>query len=516
MKVKRILMSASALAVVATLTACGEKEKSTVSATIWVSESAGVAELTQQQVQKFNSSQDEYEITATIEGISEANSASQMLTDVESGADIYCFAQDQMNRLVTAGALSKLGVSATNTVKDSNDNGSVSAASVNGELYCYPMTADNGYFMMYNKEVLDGVDLNSLEAIVAKCEEKGYNFSMEVSSSSWYTASFFFATGCSSTWTTNSDGTFASVNDDWNSANGLIAMRGMQHLVKSSCYVASSAASDFAAATPSAVVVTGTWGASTAKDALGEKFACAKLPSFTVDGKSYQLGSYSGYKLMGVKPQTDATKQAALHKLAQYLTNESCQLERFNQFGWGPSNLQAQQSDAIKADVALSALAQQNVYSTPQGQIHGSWWDIAKVLGEAAKAAAKDDTTALQTALTTYKEAVDALFSMSDAEKRAFTVIGSLNNTSWGTDFEMVETETNSNIWVSTDTFTITDADITAGLNEFKCRQGKSWDVSYGKDGGSDNYKITTAGKYKIKLTVTDAGATIELVPVTE
>ena len=32
---------------------------------------------------------------------------------------------------------------------------------------------------------------------------------------------------------------------------------------------------------------------------------------------------------MGVKPQVDAYKAAALHKLAQYLTGEACQMERF-------------------------------------------------------------------------------------------------------------------------------------------------------------------------------------------
>ena len=66
------------------------------------------------------------------------------------------------------------------------------------------------------------------------------------------------------------------------------------------------------------------------------------------------------------------------------------------------------------------------------------------------------------------------------------------------------------NVWTSVDSFTITDEDIANGYNEFKCRQGKSWDVSYGKDGG--NYIIDKAGTYKIKLTVTDTGGTVELI----
>ncbi len=479
------------------------------SATIWVSETSGVSELTQKQIDKWNETNGKYKINATIEGISEANSASQMLTDVESGADIYCFAQDQMNRLITAGALNQLGTAASTFVSENNNAPSVSGAKVNGQIYAYPITADNGYFMMYDKRVIKEEHLNSLEDIVADCEAAGKNFSMENGTSAWYLASWFFGTGCKSNWTTDADGNFVSIDDTFNSEAGLIAMRGMQHLVKSSCYNSSSAASEFGAAIPSAVLISGTWAVKDVKDIIGDNLGCAKLPCFTVDGKQYQMGSYSGYKYMGVKPQADNEKSAALNQLVQYLSGEECQLERFNEFGWGPSNKVAASSDAVKADEALSALFAQSPYSIPQGQIHGSWWDIAKVLGVNAKEAEKDDKAALQAALDTYKAAIDALFSMSDEEKRTFTVIGTLNGTSWNTDFAMTETAKNSNIWVSNDVFVITEESISKGENEFKCRQGKSWDVSFGKDG--ENYKITETGSYKIQLTFDGTNGVVEL-----
>lgn len=511
---KKFFAGVSLLGVVAALASCGgtdEEQKTGVkefNATIWVSETAGVKELTQQQIDKWNESNGLYKINATIEGITEADSASQMLTDVESGADIYCFAQDQMNRLITGGALSKLGVVASEKVTSENVSTAVNAAKVDGTLYAYPITADNGYFMMYDKSVVKAEHLDSLEDIVADCAAAGKNFSMENETSAWYIASWFFGAGCESTWTTNKDGSFASINDTFDSEKGVIAMRGMQHLVKASNYVSSSQASDFAAATPSAVVVTGTWSVTTAKEILGDNFACAKLPKYTVDGKSYQMGSYSGFKFMGVKPQANAEKSAALHSLAQYLSGEQCQMDRFNSFGWGPSNLVDQTKDEVKSDIALAALNEQAPYSTAQGQIHGSWWDIAKVLGNAAKAAEYDDKDALKSGLDTYKTAIDALFSMSDEQKRAFSVIGSLKGSNWGTDYEMVESP--ANVWTSVDAFTITEDDIAKKYNEFKCRQGKSWDVSYGKDG--KNFIIDKAGTYKIKLTVSDNSGTIELI----
>ena len=294
----------------------------TYDVTIWVSEMAGVKELTEQQVKDFMAENPGIVINATIEGITEAESATQMITSVEDGADLYCFAQDQLARLVQAGALTKLGTKASAEVTELNDTGAVAAATVGTDLWCYPMTSDNGYFMIYDSSVIAPEHLDSLEDIIADCEAAGRGFSMELETSAWYNAAFFFATGCHSNWTMSADGkNFESVDDDFNSDKGVIALKGMQKLLRSPAYKSSSSADDFSAAIPAAVVIVGTWGTSAAKAALGDNYACTDLPSFTVDGTSYHLGSYSGNKLIGVKPQTDPVKTAVLQRLALYLTS---------------------------------------------------------------------------------------------------------------------------------------------------------------------------------------------------
>lgn len=105
-----------------------------------------------------------------------------------------------------------------------------------------------------------------------------------------------------------------------------------------------SNASDYAA------IVDGVWDSATVQAAFGDNFAAAKLPTFTVDGTSYQLSGFGGFKMLGVKPQIDEAKLAACDALALYLTGEAVQAARFEQSGWGPSNLKAQQMDAVKAD----------------------------------------------------------------------------------------------------------------------------------------------------------------------
>ena len=481
--------------------------KGTYDITVWVSESDGVKELTEKQIQDFCKANEGIVINATVEGITEADSATKMCTDVATGADLYCFAQDQLMRLVQAGALNKLGEKAAKEVRDTNCEVGVKAASIGTDVYCYPLTADNTYFMMYDKSVVKEESLGSLEKVIADCEAAGKNFSMEINTSGWYNASFFFATGCHSDWTMNAEGQFTSVDDDFNSDAGLIAMKAMQQVASSKSWVSSSGAADFAAAVPSGAVITGTWGKAAAVEALGDTVAAAPLPKFTVDGKEYQLCAFTGCKLMGVKPQNDAKKTAVLQKLALYLTGEECSMARYNQFGWGPSNSAAQATDAVKNDVCLAAINKQTT-GVPQGNIHGSWWDLSKVYAEVAVAKNEDGTMKaseqdMKDALKSYKEQVDALFEKSADELRAFSVIGKFGGYDWDTDVAMKEDPKNT--WTA-------EIEFKAG-DEFKVRQGASWDVNFGVDGaaGGANVVIDTDGTYVVTLVYDETAKTATL-----
>ena len=463
---------------------------------IWVAEN--IVDLTKTQIDNYNKTNtDGIVINATVEPVGEGDAASNMTTDVEAGADIFCFAQDQTARLIQAGALSALGTAATELVKNGHDKASVTAVTAGDKLYGYPLTSDNGYFMYYDKSVISEDDIGSLEKLIAACEAAGKNFSFELENS-WYTVAFFFATGCVSEWQMDEAGSkFVSVSDNLNSEKGKIAAEGMKKLVTSKCYVNSSATTDFSAAIPSAVVVSGTWNYENALGLLGDNFGVAELPSFEVDGKSYHLASYNGCKLMGVKPQTDAVRAAVLNQLAQYLTSEAAQLERFNAVGWGPSNVAAQGSEAVKAAPHLSALIAQNAYSRPQGQIHGSWWDIAKKIATSIK-----EDMAIEDALANYQAEMEALFTMDDSVLKAWTVIGAIAGTNWDTDLTM--TEQADGTWKSDEAYEIAE-----GV-EFKCRKGKAWTENYGmNDDGTpalDGPNVTLAklgvpaGSYYIVL----------------
>ena len=507
---KKLLALILAVAMLAgmCLTASAESLAGTYDITVWVAEE--IKDLTAEQIKNFNDTNpDGIVFNATIEAVSESDSATQMITDVEAGGDLFCFAQDQFARLVQAGALAKLGVKAAEKVTAENAAGVVAAAKSGDTLYAYPLTADNGYFMYYDKSVIPEEDIGSLEKLIADCEAAQKFFSFEMQSSAWYLASFFFGTGCVSEWTVDDAGEFISVHDTFDSPEGLIAVKGMEKLVKSPFHNSASAGAGFASG--SAIVVSGTWDFVTVQDILGDNMGVAPLPSFEVDGVQYHLGSFNGCKLMGVKPQVDAVKAAALHKLAQYLTGEQCQMERFEARAWGPSNLAAQASDAVQANPGLAALLAQAPYSIPQGQIHGSWWDIAKVIGDDVKNA--EDEAGLQAALDNYFDKISALFTLSDDVKYGWTIIGTCNLTdgffytdynnetrsNWADDIPMVKGD--DGVWTSAQAWPME-----AGV-QFKVRQGMSWDNAF----PADNFVVETAGTYFVQFV--EATGEVALIP---
>lgn len=196
---------------------------------IWAPE-ATVDFTTEKVTEFFAANPDMAGYTFTVEPVGEGDAAGNMITDVIGGADLYNFAQDQIARLVSAGALSPVMGDNATFVSTNNDAGAVGAATVGDTIYAYPLTSDNGYFLYYDKSVV--TDPTSLEKVVADCEAAGKNFYMEINSG-WYQTAFFFATGCELTFDTDSDGNFTGANVNYDSDAGVVALKEMIELASS-------------------------------------------------------------------------------------------------------------------------------------------------------------------------------------------------------------------------------------------------------------------------------------------
>lgn len=342
--------------------------------TLWVAEN--VVDLTKEKVEAFLK-EEAPGYTVTVEAVSEADATSNMITDVEGGADLFGFAQDQLSRLVSAGAVQPVITNYASWIEENNDAGSVAAVKSGDMTYAFPMTSDNGYFLFYDKSVVS--DPSSLEAIIADCEKAGKNFYMEINQG-WYLPSFFFGTGCKGEYETDADGNFTSCTMDFASDNGLVALKEVIELVSSKSFQNGSSSDD---ATNYAAIVTGTWNSGSIKKEFGDNYACAKMPEFEgSDGQKYQMSGFSGYKMLGIKPQTEEGKLALCFKVAQYLTGSEMQVARYEAVGWGPSNTEAQGNEAVQNDEALTALREQLQYCIVQGPYPNDYWSLATSLGD--------------------------------------------------------------------------------------------------------------------------------------
>ncbi len=373
--------------------------------TIWAD--GTIVDLTQEAADAWLEEQGYDDWTVTVESVGCDDSASKMITDVEGGADIYGFAQDQLARLVAAGALQPVTGDYASWVAESNNENAVEAASAGDIVYAFPMTADNGYFMYYDSSVV--TDPSTLEGIVEQCEAAGKNFYFYYNS--WYVESFFFATGCTLEYETDTDGNFIGATIDIASDAGVVALNEMIELASSEYHQSGSTVGD---TTNAAVVVSGTWDKTDAQKLFGDNYACAKLPTFTgSDGETYQMYSFAGYKLIGVKPQTETGKWYVCMELAEYLTDYDMQMKRFEEVGWGPSNLEALESDEVQNDETLTAWNEQMDYSVVQGQYPNDYWTTINALASDVLTGTINENSDLDASLQDVQDTLTSLASGS-------------------------------------------------------------------------------------------------------
>ena len=368
-----------------------------VDLTVWASEED--QEFTQGVLEDFKALYPDVTFNITLGEESESTAKDTVLSDVEAAADVYTFAHDQINDLVNAGALQEVQATYTYDVATANVETSVEAASVGGKLYAYPMTADNGYFMFYDSSVIK--DPSNLEAMIEDAKAAGKKIAIQFNNG-WYLYSFFKAVGLEAT--LNDDGKTNTCT--WNEAGGTDVCQAILDAVATGAVVNMDDGTTVTGIKDGTVcaAVNGIWNAQVAADAWGENYQAAKLPTMHIGDKDCQLSSYSGFKLVGVNPHTKNMGWSML--LAEYLTSEEVQTERFEARNLGPSNINAAASDAVKNDKAISALAAQAPYSTPQ-VIGGNYWSPAETLGQIL-ASGNPDNTDLQKLLDTAVEGINA------------------------------------------------------------------------------------------------------------
>lgn len=310
-----------------------------------------------------------FHITFTAQ--SESNCKDVLMGDLEAGADVFAFADDQLNTLVAAGALEP--VENADRIKSENLPGAVEAASVGSTLYAYPLTADNGYFLYYNKQFFNQEDIKTFDRMLQIAEENGKKITMDWSSA-WYVYSFFGNTDLEVG--LNSDGitNFCTWNQTEGDIKGEDVANAMLAIAESPAFLNTVEEGFLEGVQDGSVIagVSGVWNAVAMEEAWGADYGASKLPTYTCAERQIQMASFSGYKLIGVNAYSEHHTWAV--RLAEWISNEKNQQLRFEMRGQGPANTKAAESADVQDSPAITALLEQSEFSCLQ-RIGGNFWD---------------------------------------------------------------------------------------------------------------------------------------------
>jgi arabinogalactan oligomer/maltooligosaccharide transport system substrate-binding protein len=407
---KRIWGLFSGILCAAALMGCGAAEEPAleneelqkVELVVWGAEED--TELMNQIIQSFQinyQGQADFQISFAVQGESQCKDV--LLGGLEDGADVFTFADDQLNALAAAGALDPIGNA--DEIMDRNLSSTVEAAMVNDRLYAYPLTADNGYFLYYNKRYITEEQVKTLDGILEAAAANDKLFTMDWSSA-WYVYSFFGNTGLQ-----------VGLNDDgitnyctWNQTDGNIrgidVAQAMLRIAENPGFSSCTDEEFLNGVRDGSVIagVSGVWNSVAVEEAWGEDAGAAKLPTYSCGGSQVQMASFSGCKLIGVNAYSEHPEWAS--RLAEWITNEENQRLRFEMRGQGPSNIAVADSSEIRQSPAIAALLEQSAFSQLQ-RVGGKFWDPVSKFAE-NMAAGNPSGRNLQEQLDEMAEAVSA------------------------------------------------------------------------------------------------------------
>jgi arabinogalactan oligomer/maltooligosaccharide transport system substrate-binding protein len=331
----------------------------------------------------------------------ENDAGTQVLNDADAAADVFGFPSDQITKLTLAKAL--LPVSSTYESKIKENHTKAAVETVTGDyegeevLYAFPET-DNGYYLVYDKSVVSDEDAKSLEGILAACKKAGRQFIMDAGNG-YYSCMFAFTGGL------KLDGLTGEAQDeqkfnDYDEDQVVASMEAFAKLFHQykGTFVntdVSKISAGFATETRTCGAgIDGTWNSASDAKALGDDLGVVKLPTITINGEATDIVGMIGYKYLGVNANTKYPNAAMA--LADYLAEQDCQKERFEELGWTPTH----QSVEVSSSAGTQAMLEEAKTFVVQGEIIQAFWDPMGNLGnQLQKDTAKYDTATLKTLL---------------------------------------------------------------------------------------------------------------------
>ena len=340
------------------------------------------------ECEAFAKEHTEWDIDFEYVTTSESDAKDTVTKDPKAAADVYLFANDQIEALVKANAISKLGGETADYVKSSNSEAMAATVTYDGEIYAVPYTS-NTWFMYYDKRVFSEDDVKSLDTMLTKGK---VSFPFD---NGWYLNAFYAANGC----TIYGDGTDKTAGYDFSGDKATAVTNYIVDLFANPNFVMDSNDGSLGLAGLKDGSINayfnGNWNYQAVKDALGEEnVGVAALPTINIDGKDCQLKAFLGSKAIGVNP--NCKNQEVAVKLAAYLGSEDAQLKHFELRKQAPVNTNLASNEEVAKDAVAAAMANVAANCSIAQPIipMQAYWDASTPFGDAFVHGAEGQITA--------------------------------------------------------------------------------------------------------------------------
>lgn len=345
---------------------------------------------------------DATKFNVTFTAVSEADCGATLGKDptVEGAPALFLVADDQIASLVSKNIISEIKGERKEKIINRTTEVAVAGATMEDKLYGYPVTSDNGYFLWYNDELLPQDKIGSLEAILAHAKANNKKFLMDVPNG-WYVNSFIMspdACGTSSlAWRNDANGNKV-YDTTWDNEVGVKVSEYIQSLLApyyaDGTLITGSNPEIAAGFADKSLVgaVSGTWMENDLLKSTGDHLKASKLPTYTIDGKAYQMASFTGSKVYCLNKTRPVAEQKTAAALAELLTTKESQLVRFEERQSLPCHVEAAVDPRYTEHVTIGgkALLEQNAYACVQSKTaEDRYWDVGATIGNAYLGLAK-------------------------------------------------------------------------------------------------------------------------------
>lgn len=322
----------------------------------------------------------------------EGTAYSNLAKDLGAAGDVIFIADDNIRNGVGARLLADLSADQDAIVK-SDGADAVAALSVDGKLYGYPYRNDNSPMPFYDADLFSGdnaAKLGSLEGMLEVCKAAGRKFYFDMTDS-WYAAALIWAGGGEfSVGPSKKDATVEVIKNNFVAKKkemgaALKAFKALYNKYKDTWEVSADNGKVQEGFANGSIGVSFLWndGAGIKAKAKDKHIKVAAWPSLTVDSNVVKLETFQSYKAIVCKQQTDAERLKLAKTFAKYCASKKAQELRLS-LEYGPSNLEAQKTEAAKAldfSTKVNEMANENRTHGQAVNTTGDFWIPVKNVG---------------------------------------------------------------------------------------------------------------------------------------